>query len=88
MARPSTKTPAEIEAAAKAKETQFIKLASRRVDNALKTIAMLRPLANKASYTYTEEQVAKIADALEQEVIKTVNAFKKGEAEKGTGFSL
>jgi len=52
---------------------KFVKLATRRVSNALKAIQLIGNLSNRSNYDYTEEDVQKIFKALHEEL----NASKK-----------
>ena len=47
---------------------KFVKLASMRVSKALKGIQLIGNLSNRSNYDYTEEDVAKILKALQDEI--------------------
>lgn len=47
---------------------KFVRLASKRVSNAMKAIQLVGNLANKSNYDYTEEDVQKIFKALSDEL--------------------
>lgn len=47
---------------------KFVRLASRRVSNAMKAIQLVGNLANRSNYDYTEEDVQKILKALSDEL--------------------
>lgn len=47
---------------------KFVRLASKRVSNAMKAIHLIGNLANKSNYDYTEEDVQKIFKALSDEL--------------------
>jgi hypothetical protein len=47
---------------------KFVRLAGKRVSNAMKAIQLVGNLANKSNYDYTEEDVQKIFKALSQEL--------------------
>jgi len=47
---------------------KFVRLATKRVSNALKAIQLIGNLANKSNYDYTEEDVQKILKALSEEL--------------------
>lgn len=70
------------------KADKFKRLAVLRTNNALKAIALIRGLAAKGPYEYTEDQVTTIAKALEAEVVKTVGAFAPNAKEEQSGFTL
>ena len=52
---------------------KFVKIATKRVNNAIKSIHLIGNLSNKSNYDYTEEDVEKIFKALQGEL----NACKK-----------
>ncbi len=52
---------------------KFVRLATKRVNSAIKVINLIGNLSNKSNYDYTEEDVAKIFKALQEEL----NACKK-----------
>jgi hypothetical protein len=58
-----------------AKATKFREVGTKRLNNALHAIRMLIPLANKAQYNYTPEQVSKINTALSEATTSVRNAF-------------
>lgn len=62
--------------------SKFVKLASARVSKALKDIQLIGNLSNRSNYDYTDEDVAKIFKALQEEVSsckrKFEHARKKG----------
>jgi hypothetical protein len=47
---------------------RFVDLASKRVSKTLKSIQLIGNLSNKSNYDYTEDDVAKIIRALQEEV--------------------
>jgi uncharacterized protein YeeX (DUF496 family) len=47
---------------------RFVDLANKRVTKALKSIQLIGNLSNRSNYDYTEEDVAKIIRALQDEV--------------------
>lgn len=47
---------------------KFVRLANKRVSNALKAIQLIGNLANKSNYDYTDEDVQKIFRALSDEL--------------------
>lgn len=59
-----------------AKAEKFVTLARKRVSAALDKIALVRNLANKANYSFTAEQAAKINDALGAAVDAVEDDFK------------
>lgn len=61
---------------------QFSKVATRRINSAVKAISMLRNLANRNAYHYSDEQAAKILAHLREEVEKVRTAFEQKVAVK------
>ena len=51
----------------------FVKLATKRVENAIKSISLIGNLSNKSNYDYRPDDVEKIFKALRREL----NACKK-----------
>ena len=64
------------------KEERFKKIASRRVQEILDKLRLLGNCANRGNYSYTEEQVKKIFNAIDEEWRKVKMEFKKGETKK------
>lgn len=93
MARPAKAlSDAEKKAKEAEKRTKFVDLGSKRVGNALAGIRKIAPLANKSAYSFTEEDIAKIETAINNEVDNLMNAFKAALAGKkvssGSGFTF
>lgn len=59
------------------KAENFIRLANKRTNKIIEDIEILGNLANKNQYEYTDEQVEKIFDAIDKELIATKESFKK-----------
>ena len=57
------------------KKEKFIRLAEKRVNNALKQISLVGNLANKNFYDYDKNQVSKILRALKDEIAKIEKEF-------------
>ena len=69
-------------------QEKFKKLATQRVNNALKHIKLVSNLANRRTYDYSEDQVKTIFDALKKEVETAQAKFKAGNSHGGNNFSL
>jgi hypothetical protein len=69
------------------KDVRFRRLAQRRVNKALAAIANVARLGNKAQYTWTPEQAAKIVSALGDAVYDVDSRFS-GAAKSSAGFTL
>jgi hypothetical protein len=57
------------------KAEKFKEIASRRANHACEKILLLGNLANRSTYHYTQEQVDKIFEALDDVVTKTKAKF-------------
>lgn len=55
---------------------KFVRLANKRVSNALKAIQLIGNLSNKSNYDYTEEDVQKILRALQEELAACRKKFE------------
>jgi len=69
------------------REDKFKRIASRRVDDLLNKIRLLKNCSNKSSYAYTEEQISKIFRTINSEVNSAKEAFSRNKQKK-KGFSL
>ena len=71
----------EKKAARAAKKVEnFKKLATKRVNRAIKQVKLIQPLANTGAYTYDDSQVEKIIGALAKAVDDVRNAFTQRKA--------
>lgn len=59
------------------KHSNFIRLAEARTLRAIKQIQLIRNLANRSKYEYSEEEYTAIIDALSIEVHELKNTFDK-----------
>ena len=75
-----------IKMADETKEQKFIRIANKRVNNAIKQIQLVGNLAS-AQYGKTDEQVAAIELALSDAIVKTMNKFNNVKIAKAS-FSL
>lgn len=69
------------------KEERFKKVASRRVQEILNKMRLLKNCANKGNYSYTEEQVNKIISTIDAEWKRVRSEFNNSKPKK-EGFSL
>jgi len=60
------------------KTLAFRRLAANRTNNAVKNIRLLGNLSNKNNYTYSEEEVKKIFNTLEEETKLAKSRFHVG----------
>lgn len=80
-------TEAEKVQRAKAKAEKFKELADKRTGKALQYIHLIANLATP-NYSYSDEQAAKIVDALQREVDFVFEAFKAKKGKEKVSFSL
>lgn len=66
---------------------RFIKLAEARVNNALKRLAQVARLGNRANYSYTDDEAAKINAAIMDASVNVQDAFTQQSSDKPQ-FSL
>ncbi len=69
------------------KEERFKRIASRRVQEILGKLRLLGNCANRGNYYYTDEQVRKIVNAIDEDWKKVKSDFNKGKT-KGKEFNL
>ena len=70
------------------REEKFIKLAEKRVRNALNALRLVKNLANKSNYSYTDKHANQISRALLQEVQSVREAFRSGNKKTADEFTL
>lgn len=69
------------------REERFKRIASRRVEEILNKIRLLRNCSSKSAYSYTDEQISKIFSTLNSELKSAREAFKPSKQKK-KGFRL
>lgn len=69
---------------------KFVRLATKRVMNALKAIQLIGNLSNKSNYDYTSEDVQKIFKALQDELSVSRKKFELAQKRQvvGSEFTL
>jgi hypothetical protein len=69
---------------------KFVRLATKRVSNALKALQLIGNLSNRSNYDYTETDVQKIFKALHDELGASKKKFDMAQKRngKGAGFTL
>jgi len=69
---------------------KFVKLATKRVSNALKALQLIGNLSNRSNYDYTEGDVHKIFKALQDELNASKKKFEMAQKRNGknAGFTL
>jgi hypothetical protein len=66
----------------------FVRLAEKRVNNAIKTLRLIGNLSNKSNYSYTDEDVNKIFRSLERELKNARVRFESGKGSEAPSFTL
>lgn len=61
---------------------KFIRLANKRVSNALKAIDLIGNLSNKSNYDYSDSDVVKIFRALNEEIQRAKTRFETASGKK------
>ena len=67
---------------------KFVRLANKRVNNAIKAIELIGNLSNRSNYDYTQEDVEKILMALNKELKACRERFVNAGGKRETKFSL
>ena len=70
------------------KSERFIRLANSRVNRALRDLRLIKNLANKQNYKFTEAQSEKIIKALSAEMQDLKNSFYKKSVDNNQTFKL
>ena len=70
------------------RESNFIKLAEKRVNNAIKQVRLVGNLSNKGNYTYTDSQANKIINTLSAELNEMKARFKMNMTQKSKKFKI
>lgn len=67
---------------------KFVTLAEKRVARAIKDIRLIGNLSNRSNYTYTDEDVKKIVNALNAELANMKRRFETRNEPEGIDFKL
>lgn len=70
------------------KTEKFERLAEKRVTETIKKMRLIGNLANRRNYTYTEDHVKQIVDALENELRILKSRFKEETSTEIYSFSF
>lgn len=70
------------------KRAKFVELANNRVNRALNDIRLIGNLSNRSAYDYTDEDVKKIARALQREIDTMRGRFGTSGSGSESEFSL
>lgn len=71
-----------------AKRDNFVRLAEKRVNRALKDIHLIGNLSNRSAYSFTDEDVKKIFSTLQRELDVAKARFGMGERGGAIEFKL
>lgn len=74
--------------AREADRKKFVELAEKRVSKALKDIKLIGNLSNKSNYSYTDQDVKKIHQALKAALDEMHQRFKSKGASEDESFKL
>ncbi len=66
----------------KMKRERFIKVAENRTNKIISMIKLLRNCSNKNNYTYTDDDVKQIFNAIDQELRLTKSKFQEAQSDK------
>ena len=70
------------------KKERFIRVATRRTNAILKSIAILSNCANRSAYEYTEDEVNRIFNEIEKELRTAKMKFQPGKNNRKKEFKL
>ena len=70
------------------KASRFERLAERRVTETIKKMRLVGNLANRHNYSYTEEHVKQIIEALDSELRQVKARFRQESSPKAQIFSF
>ena len=57
------------------KRQRFVRMAEKRVDNAINTISLLGNLSNRNNYEYSEKDIKQIFKVIRDELVVAENRF-------------
>ncbi len=70
------------------KSAKFQRIAERRVTETIRKMRLIGNLANRNNYSYTDEHVRQIIDALEAELRQVKSRFQQGPSAQSPSFSF
>lgn len=70
------------------KSARFMRLAERRVTETIRKMRLVGNLSNRHNYSYTNEQVKQIVDALEAEIRQIRARFRQEDSSQPPLFSF
>jgi hypothetical protein len=66
----------------------FVRLAEKRVNNAIRTLRLIGNLSNRSNYSYSNTDVEKIFRSLERELKNARARFESGKGTDTPAFTL
>ena len=79
---------AKAQVPARDKRAKFVEIATRRVNRVIKEIRLISNLSNRSAYEYTDDDVRKIARALQKELDAMKGRFESPGRAGDSEFSL
>lgn len=70
------------------KVQKFERLAEKRVSEAIKKLRLIGNLSNKNNYSYTDDHIKQLIEALETEMRILKSRFREEAADKALGFAF
>ena len=70
------------------KRARFLALTNKRVNRAIKELALIANLANRRNYEYTDEEGKKIVRALQNELDNVKHSFSVGGQHSKNKFEI
>lgn len=70
------------------KSARFIKAAESKADKIIAEVESMRKLSHRKYYTYTDEQVEELFNAIQSSLDEVKGAFKEGTVEKKKYFTF
>lgn len=70
------------------KRERFVRLAEARTNKIIDMIQLLGNCSNQSQYEYTQKDVSKIFNAIQNELDTAKKRFNKQESQKGNKFKL
>jgi len=67
---------------------KFVRLATKRMNKALKSIQLIGNLSNRSNYEFSERDVEKMFSALASQLKTCRERFQSSGPKGGTGFTL
>lgn len=72
----------------KSRREKFVELAEKRVTRTIKSLRLIGNLGNRSNYSFTDEDVKKIMNVLENELKNVRRRFESTEKNEDISFKL